>query len=55
MDIRLAEGRKVRLMVEPIERLDDVRDALRRGNLKTAVKYGRSYELLYELHPIAYP
>jgi len=37
------------LSVEDAYRLDDVRDALREGNLKAAAQYGR----IYELRPVA--
>lgn len=33
------------LSVEDAYKLDDVRDALRRGDLESAAKYGRIYEL----------
>lgn len=38
------------LSVEDAYRLDDVRDALRKGKLKAAAKYGK----IYELHPVAH-
>jgi len=38
------------LSVEDAYKLDDVRDALRRGDLESAAKYGR----IYELHPVAH-
>ena len=37
------------LSVDDAYRIDDVRDALRQGDVKTASKYGR----IYELHPVA--
>lgn len=37
------------LSVEDAYKLDDVRDALRRGDLEAAAKYGR----IYELRPVA--
>ncbi len=33
------------LSIEDAYKLDDVRDALRNGDLKSATKYGRIYEL----------
>jgi len=33
------------LSVEDAYKLDDVRDALRQGNLESAARYGRIYEL----------
>ena len=33
------------LSVEDTYKLDDVKEALRQGNLETAAKYGRIYEL----------
>ena len=38
------------LSVEDAYRLDDVREAMRQGDLETAAKYGR----IYELRPIAH-
>jgi hypothetical protein len=38
------------LSIEDAYKLDDVRDALRRGDLESAVKYGR----IYELRPVAH-
>ena len=38
------------LSVEDAYKLDDVKDALRQGDLETAAKYGR----IYELRPIAH-
>jgi hypothetical protein len=38
------------LSVEDAYQLDDVKDALRQGDLETAAKYGR----IYELRPIAH-
>lgn len=38
------------LRVEDAYKLDDVRDAIRRGDLGTAAKYGR----IYELRPVAH-
>jgi hypothetical protein len=38
------------LSVEDANKLDDVKDALRQGDLATAAKYGR----IYELRPIAH-
>jgi hypothetical protein len=38
------------LSLEDAYKLDDVRDALRRGDLKLASKYGR----IYELRPVAH-
>ena len=37
------------LSVDAAYRLDDVRDALRQGDLERASKYGR----IYEMHPVA--
>lgn len=37
------------LSLEDAYKLDDVRDSLRRGNLESAAKHGR----IYELHPVA--
>ena len=38
------------LGVEDAHKLDDVRDALRQGDLESAAKYGR----IYELRPVAH-
>ena len=38
------------LSVEDAYKLDDVRDALRRGDLESAAKYGR----IYKLRPVAH-
>ena len=38
------------LSLEDAYRLDDVRDALRRGDLGSATRYGR----IYELRPVAH-
>ena len=38
------------LSLEDAYRLDDVRDALRRGDLDSATRYGR----IYELRPVAH-
>ncbi len=38
------------LSVEDAYKLDDVRDALRQGNLGSAAQYGR----IYELRPVAH-
>ncbi len=38
------------LNVEYACKLDDVRDAIRQGDLESAAKYGR----IYELHPVAH-
>ena len=38
------------LSVDDAYKLDDVRDALRRGDLESAVKHGR----IYELRPVAH-
>jgi hypothetical protein len=38
------------LNVDEASRLDDVREALRQGDLKSAARYGR----VYELRPVAY-
>jgi len=38
------------LSIEDAYKLDDVRDALRRGDLESAVRYGR----IYELRPVAH-
>lgn len=39
------------ISVEDAYKLDDVKDALRQGDLETAAKYGR----IYALHPVAHP
>jgi len=39
------------LSVNYASRLDDVRDALRRGDLKSALGYGR----IYKSHPVSHP
>ncbi len=38
------------LSVEDAYKLDDVRDAIRRGDLESAAKYGK----IYELRPVAH-
>ncbi|GMV94179.1 MAG: hypothetical protein AMXMBFR82_39570 [Candidatus Hydrogenedentota bacterium] len=38
-------GRSPYLSVEDAGRLDDVRDALRQGDLETATRFGRIFEL----------
>jgi len=38
------------LRVEDACKLDDVREALRKGDLEAAAKFGR----IYELHPVAH-
>jgi hypothetical protein len=38
------------LRVEDAYKLDDVREALRKGDLEAAAKFGR----IYELHPVAH-
>ena len=38
------------LSVEAAYKLDDVRDAIRQGDLESAAKYGR----IYELRPVAH-
>ena len=38
------------LSIEDAYKLDDVRDALRRGDLESAVRHGR----IYELRPVAH-
>ena len=53
VDVELLEdetGWSPYLSVEDAYKLDDVRDALRRGDLESAAKYGR----IYELRPVAY-
>jgi hypothetical protein len=48
VDVELLEdetGWSPYLSVEDAYKLDDVRDALRRGDLESAAKYGRIYEL----------
>lgn len=52
VDVELLEdetGWSPYLSVEDAYKLDDVRDALRRGDLESAAKYGR----VYELRPVA--
>lgn len=52
VDVELLEdetGWSPYLSVEDAYRLDDVRDALRRGDIESAGKYGR----IYELRPVA--
>lgn len=52
VDVELLEdetGWSAYLSVEDAYKLDDVRDALRRGDLESAAKYGR----VYELRPVA--
>lgn len=52
VDVELLEdetGWSPYLSVEDAYRLDDVRDALRRGDIESAAKYGR----IYELRPVA--
>lgn len=47
VDVELLEdetGWSPYLSVEDAYKLDDVRDALRRGDLESAAKYGRIYE-----------
>ncbi len=44
------EGWSPYLSVDDAYKLDDVRDALRQGDLNTAAKYGR----IYELRPVAH-
>lgn len=43
-------GRSPYLRVEDAYKLDDVREALRNGDLDAAAKFGR----IYELHPVAH-
>lgn len=53
VDVELLEdetGWSPYLSVEDAYKLDDVRDALRRGDLESASKYGR----VYELRPVAH-
>ncbi|MFA7388466.1 MAG: hypothetical protein WCZ87_12510 [Thiohalobacteraceae bacterium] len=53
VDVELLEdetGWSPYLSVEDAYKLDDVRDALRRGDLASAAKYGR----VYELRPVAH-
>lgn len=53
VDVELLEdetGWSPYLSVEDAYKLDDVRDALRRGDLESAAKYGR----VYELRPVAH-
>ena len=38
------------LSIDDAYRLDDVRDALRQGDLNSAAKYGRIYELRHVAH-----
>lgn len=38
------------LSIEDVYKLDDVRDALRQGNLDSAARYGRIYELRAVAH-----
>ncbi len=48
VDVELLEdetGWSPYLSIEDAYKLDDVRDALRRGDLGSAAKYGRIYEL----------
>ena len=48
VDVELLEdetGWSPYLSVEDAYKLDDVRDALRRGDIEAAAKYGRIYEL----------
>ena len=52
VDVELLEdeiGWSPYLSVEDAYKLDDVRDALRRGDIESAAKYGR----IYELRPVA--
>jgi hypothetical protein len=52
VDVELFEdetGWSPYLSVEDAYKLDDVRDALRRGDIEAAAKYGR----IYELRPVA--
>ena len=53
VDVELLEddtGWSPYLSVEDAYKLDDVRDALRQGDLELAARYGR----IYELHPVAH-
>ena len=53
VDVELLEddtGWSPYLSVEDAYKLDDVRDALRQGDLESAAKYGR----IYELRPVAH-
>ncbi|CAD7773879.1 MAG: hypothetical protein KCCBMMGE_00247 [Candidatus Methanoperedenaceae archaeon GB37] len=53
VEIKLIEddtGWSPYLSVEDAYKLDDVRDALRRGDLESAARYGR----VYELRPVAH-
>jgi hypothetical protein len=53
VDVALVEddtGWSPYLSVEDAYKLDDVKDALRQGDLETAANYGR----IYELRPIAH-
>lgn len=53
VDVELLEddtGWSPYLSLEDAYKLDDVRDALRKGDLKSAAKYGR----IYELRPVAH-
>lgn len=53
VDVELLEddtGWSPYLSVEDACKLDDVRDALRQGDLESAAKYGR----IYELRPVAH-
>ena len=43
------EGWSPYMSLEDAEKLDDVRDALRRGDTKTAARFGR----IYSLTPVA--
>jgi hypothetical protein len=52
VDVELLEdetGWSPYLSVEDAYKLDDVRDAFRRGDIEAAAKYGR----IYELRPVA--
>lgn len=53
VDVKLLEddtGWSPYLSVEDAYKLDDVRDALRQGDLELAARYGR----IYELRPVAH-
>lgn len=53
VEIKLIEddtGWSPYLSVEDAYKLDDVRDALRRGDLESAARYGRVYELRPVVH-----